>query len=151
MNGTASSPSPGLAAPQTFVPQGVTAMIAKTGIIVSTAVAGLVAVSPLAYAACNHDKHHSSHNDHGHHYVQADYQHHNNHGGWNGHGGNRDNGNGDRSCTQRTAGVSTGNGRGGGLINISNNTIQVPVQACNNNILSNIGLGILGSGRATSR
>lgn len=117
-------------------------MIAKTGIIVSTAVAGLVAVSPLAYAACNHDNHHR---DRGHHYVQADY-HHNNHG-WGGDSHNRNN-SGDRSCSQRTAGVSTGSGRGGGLINISNNTIQVPVQACNNNILSNLGLGILGSGRA---
>jgi hypothetical protein len=135
-------------------------MIAKTGIIVSTAVAGLLAVSPLAYAACNHDKHQSSHNNHGgHHYVQADYQHRNNHGGWDGRGDNdhgrgnnssSSNNSGDKSCKQQTAGVSTRSGRGGGLINISNNTIQVPVQACNNNILSNIGLGILGSGRANS-
>ena len=83
--------------------------------------------------------------------MQADYQHHNNHGSWGAHGGNGGNGKnggGDRSCSQHTAGVSTGNGRGGGLINISNNTIQVPVQACNNNILNNIGLGILGRGSA---
>ncbi|HTK61101.1 MAG TPA: hypothetical protein VL595_01950 [Pseudonocardia sp.] len=117
-------------------------MFAKSGIIVTTAIAGLVAVSPLAYAACNNDKHHGSHKDHGgHHYVQADY-HHNNHGG-----GNRG---GDKSCTQRNAGVSTGSGRGGGLINVSNNNIQVPIQACNNNILSNITLGILSSGQHAS-
>jgi len=116
-------------------------MFAKSGIIVTTAIAGLVAVSPLAYAACNHDKHHSSHKDHGgHHYVQADY-HHNNHGGGS---------NGDRSCTQRNAGFSTGSGHGGGLINVSNNTVQVPIQACNNNILSNIALGILSNGQHVS-
>jgi hypothetical protein len=117
-------------------------MIAKSGIIVSTAVAGLLAVSPLAYAACNHDRHHSSHKDHGHHYVQADY-HHNNHGG--GHGSS-----GDKSCKQQNVGVSTGSGRGGGLINVSNNTIQVPVQACNNNVPNNLTLGILSSGQHTS-
>jgi hypothetical protein len=118
-------------------------MFAKSGIIVTTAVAGLVAVSPLAYAACNGDKHHSSHhnNDHGHHYVQADY-HHNNHGG----GRNS----GDTSCKQQNVGVSTGSGRGGGLINASNNTVQVPVQLCNNNILNNLTLGILSSDQHAS-
>ena len=119
-------------------------MFAKSGIIVTTVVGGLIAVSPLAYAACNNDHHGSSHGhkDHGgHHYVQADYRH-NNHGG---------SSNGDRSCSQQTSSVGTGSGHGGGLINISGNNVQVPVQACNNNILSNLGLGILGSGRANSR
>jgi hypothetical protein len=35
-----------------------------------------------------------------------------------------------------------------GFINIDDNAVQIPVQACNNNVINNIGLGILGSGRA---
>lgn len=38
--------------------------------------------------------------------------------------------------------------KSGGLVNVSCNTVQVPVQACNNNILNNIGIGILGHGSA---
>jgi hypothetical protein len=127
-------------------------MFAKSGIIVTTVAAGLVALSPLAYAACK-DNHHDSHGhkDHGgHHYVQADYHHNNHGGGYNGNNGNRGNNGGDDSCKQQTASVGTGSHRGGGLINVSNNTVQIPIQACNNNILSNIGLGILGSGHARS-
>jgi hypothetical protein len=61
-------------------------VLKKAGIVVATATAGLLAVSPLAFA--------------------------------------------------------------GGLISIDDNAVQIPVQACNNNIINNIGLGILGSGRA---
>lgn len=133
-------------------------MIAKSGILVGTIAAGLVALSPLAYAASNSGHHASSHNDHGgHHYVQADYRH-NGHGGnvhgANDHGTNRGGSNSnsaDKSCKQQTAGASSGSGHSGGLINLSNNNIQVPVQLCNNNILSNLGLGILGNGSADSR
>jgi len=32
--------------------------------------------------------------------------------------------------------------KSGGLINVSCNTVQVPVQACNNNVLNNIVIGI---------
>jgi hypothetical protein len=123
-------------------------MFAESGVIVGTVAAGLVALSPLAFAGGGNSHHGSSHRDHGgHHYVQADYRH-NNHGG---NRGGSNSGSGDRSCKQQTAGVSSGNSRGGGLINLSNNNIQVPVQLCNNNILSNLGLGILGIGSANGR
>ena len=125
-------------------------MFAKSGIIVTTVAAGLVALSPLAYAACkdNHHDGHHGHEDHGgHHYVRADYHHNNDGDGNNGNHGNKGDAN---SCKQQTASVGTGSHRGGGLIDVSNNTVQIPIQACNNNILSNIGLGILGSGHARS-
>jgi hypothetical protein len=35
-----------------------------------------------------------------------------------------------------------------GLVNIDDNAVQIPVQACNNNVINNIGLGILGRGSA---
>ena len=62
-------------------------MLKKAGIVVASATAGLLAVSPLAFAQ-------------------------------------------------------------GGLISIDDNAVQIPVQACNNNIINNIGLGILGKGKA---
>ena len=61
-------------------------MLKKAGIVVASATAGLLAVSPLAFAD--------------------------------------------------------------GLINIDDNAVQIPVQACNNNIINNIGLGVLGRGSA---
>ena len=60
-------------------------MLKKAGIVVASATAGLLAVSPLAFAD---------------------------------------------------------------IINIDDNAVQIPVQACNNNIVNNIGLGILGRGSA---
>jgi hypothetical protein len=62
-------------------------VLKKAGIVVASATAGLLAVSPLAFAQ-------------------------------------------------------------GGLISIDDNAVQIPVQACNNNIVNNIGLGILGRGTA---
>jgi hypothetical protein len=40
--------------------------------------------------------------------------------------------------------------KGGGLINVSCNTAQVPVQACNNNLLSNINLGLGSKNQSSS-
>jgi hypothetical protein len=37
-----------------------------------------------------------------------------------------------------------------GAINVCGNTVQAPVQACNNNVLNNIGLGLLG-GRGSAK
>ena len=34
------------------------------------------------------------------------------------------------------------------LISIDDNAVQIPVQACNNNVINNVGLGILGKGNA---
>lgn len=36
--------------------------------------------------------------------------------------------------------------KSGGFVNVSCNTVQVPIQACNNNIVNNLGIGILGRG-----
>ena len=61
-------------------------MLKKAGIVVASATAGLLAVSPLAFAH--------------------------------------------------------------GLIEIDDNAVQIPIQACNNNVINNIGLGVLGRGSA---
>jgi hypothetical protein len=116
-------------------------MMIKAGIVVSAAAATLLAVSPLAFAGDyqggngHHKSHHSKSHDH-----DKDKDKGRDH---------RGNSRGDRSCDQDTsARGSNGRGRGGGLINISGNTVQVPVQACNNNVLNNIGFGLLGRGSA---
>jgi hypothetical protein len=73
----------------------------KAGAVVATAAAGLLAVSPLAFASDNHGHHgHSTH-------IQ------------------------------------------GGLINIQDVGVQIPIQACNNSILEGV-LGILSSGQRNS-
>jgi hypothetical protein len=41
------------------------------------------------------------------------------------------------------------NGNCNGGINVCGNSVQVPIQACNNNILSNNGIGILGIGKSS--
>jgi hypothetical protein len=113
-------------------------MMIKAGIVVSAAAATLLAVSPLAFAGDypDHGGHHRSHHSRSHDHDKDRRDH---------HGHSR----GDRSCDQDTsARGSNGRGRGGGLIDISGNTVQVPVQACNNNILNNIGFGLLGRGSA---
>ena len=115
-------------------------MMIKAGIVVSAAAATLLAVSPLAFAGDYDSGHHKSHHSKSHHHD-------------NDHHGDRNRG-GNRSCDQDTSARNDngrGRGGGGGLLNISNNAVQVPIQACNNNILNNIGLGILGSGRANQR
>lgn len=69
------------------------------------------------------------------------------HGAWDGHGGN---GGGDKSCRQDNSARSNGRGGGGGLINVSGNNVQVPVQACNNNILNNVVAGILSKNQSAN-
>lgn len=39
--------------------------------------------------------------------------------------------------------------RSAGLVNVSCNTVQVPIQACNNNVLSNINIGILSKNQSS--
>ena len=104
-------------------------MLKKAGIVVATSVAALLAVSPLAFAGDYNDGGGNGHHSRSHH-----------------HGGG---GNGDGSCSQDT---SADTGRAGrnddALIDVSRNAVQVPIQACNNNVLNNIGAGILGRGTA---
>jgi hypothetical protein len=106
----------------------------KAAIVATTAAASLVAVSPMAFAGDYKDGHDGR--GHSHHDGDDDDD-------W-GHHGGRDN-DGDRtSCDQDNSASHGRGGRGGGLINISDVNVQVPVQACGNDILSGV-LGILSS------
>jgi hypothetical protein len=100
-------------------------VLKKAGIVVATSAAALLAVSPLAFAGDYSD--HDNGGDHHHH-----HHHHS------------------RGCEQETTARTGSNDRhgDGGFINVSRNAVQVPIQACNNNVLNNIGVGILGRGRA---
>lgn len=81
-------------------------MLKKAGIVVAAAAAGLLAVSPLAFAG---DKGEGGHHGHGH-----------------GHSVTNNNTNGDTSE---------------GLVNVSDNNINVPIQACHNQVPVNV-LGV---------
>ena len=99
-------------------------MFKKAGIVLAVSAAGLLAVSPLAFAG--------DYSDH-----DGGHGHHKHHGGDDGdHGGDDDNG-GNRTHVQS------------GLVNLQDVGVQVPVQACNNSILSGA-LGILSLGTSNS-
>lgn len=100
-------------------------MLKKVGIVTAVTAAGLLALSPLALAG-DYDGGHDDH--HGHH-----------HGG--GHGDHRGHGGHDRGVTWNQGGDRNVQG---GLINLQNVGVQVPIQACNNDVLSGV-LGILSS------
>lgn len=97
-------------------------MLKKAGIVLAASAAGLLAISPLALAGDyegGHDGDHHSHRDCG-----CD------------HGGDRDRGR-DRDHVHSSR----------SLINVSDLGVQVPVQACDNSILSGV-LGILSLGQS---
>ncbi len=100
-------------------------MLKKAGIVVATVAAGLLSVSPLAFAGdFQGDNNHKSDNDHHKsHHSRA-------------------------SCEQdnKIDNSGGGSGRRGGLniLNIDKNTLQVDPQVCNNNILDNIVVAVLG-------
>jgi hypothetical protein len=105
----------------------------KAGVLVSSAAAGLLALSPLAFAGdFSGDSGHGGHSKHG------DHGDHDGHG----RGGDHDGHNETAGCTQSNDARNERGGGGGGLINISDIGVQVPVQACNNSILEGA-LGIL--------
>lgn len=79
-------------------------MLKKAGIVVAAAAAGLLAVSPLAFAG---DKGEGGHHGHGHSVTN-------------------NNNNGDQSE---------------GLVNVSGNNVNVPIQACHNQVPVNV-LGV---------
>jgi hypothetical protein len=84
-------------------------VLKKAGIVVAAAAAGLLALSPLAFAG---DKGHDG-DDHGHHgSVEVDE--------------NTNNASGDENV---------------GLVNVTGNNVNVPIQACNNDIPVNV-LGV---------
>lgn len=92
-------------------------MLKKAGIVVATAAAGLLSVSPLAFAgdyeSDDHDSDDSSHED-----------------------------SADVNCEQDNSATHEGDDEDGSLISISDNSIQVPIQACGNDVLSGV-IGIL--------
>ncbi|MHA6620210.1 hypothetical protein [Pseudonocardia sp. DLS-67] len=87
-------------------------MLKKAGIVVATAAAGLLAVSPLAFAGDKDD-----HDGHG-------------HGHGHGHHG-----------SSKVEDVNSIDGSNSGLINVAGNNIAVPVNACDNQIPVNV-LGV---------
>jgi hypothetical protein len=100
-------------------------VLKKAGIVVATAAAGLLAVSPLAFAGDyegGHD-HHGGHGGGGHHHSKGS------------------------SCKQDNSVDQSGrNEQRGGLLNVQNTNVQVPVQLCNNSIVEGV-LGILAKGQ----
>lgn len=94
-------------------------MLKKAGIVVAAAAAGLLAVSPLAFAG---DK-----------------------GGSSGSGGQADTASAVVSDDDNVNSAKDESFRNAGLVNVSDNEINVPVQVCKNNIVSNINaaLGVL--------
>lgn len=96
-------------------------MLNKVGIVTAATAAGLLALSPLAFAG-DYDGGHDHHGGHGHHGG-----HHRDH--------DRDHDRGDRHFNVQR-----------GLVNLGNIGVQVPIQACNNSLLSGV-LGILSSGQ----
>jgi hypothetical protein len=110
-------------------------VLKKAGIVVATAAAGLLALSPLAFAGdYSGDSGH-----HGHHH----------HGGGDSHDSNDDDSG--ASCHQDNSAKDESDGRHkqAGLINIQDTTVQVPIQACNNSVLEGV-LGILAKNQKNS-
>lgn len=93
-------------------------VLKKAGIVVAAATAGLLALSPLAFAG-DYD---GDSDDNG-------------NGNGNGHRGNS------ASCEQDVS-AETGDNKQKGLVNVGANNVTVPVQACGNDVLSGT-LGIV--------
>jgi hypothetical protein len=101
-------------------------VLKKAGIVVATAAAGLLAVSPLAFAGdySGGNDHHGHEHHHGHHKNV--------------------------SCKQDNSVDQGGrNEQRGGLLNVQNTNVQVPIQACNNSIVEGV-LGILAKNQKNS-
>ena len=115
-------------------------MLKKAGIVLAASAAGLLSISPLAFAG-DYQGGHDSHRGGGHDCGCDDG------GGHRGgdHDGDHGGDHGGRDHGGRDRGVRDSGGRGS-LINVSNIGVQVPVQACNNSILSGV-LGILSVGQ----
>jgi len=105
----------------------------KAGIVVAAAAAGLLAVSPLAFAG-------DYSGDSGHHGHS--------HGSDDGDDSGDDSG---ASCHQDNSAKDESDGvhKQAGLINVQDTTVQVPIQACNNSVLEGV-LGILAKDQKNS-
>jgi hypothetical protein len=102
-------------------------VLKKAGIVVATAAAGLLAVSPLAFAGDysggggdHHGDHHSSH----HHKKKV-------------------------SCKLDNSVDNGHKNSQRGLVNVQNTNVSVPIQACDNSVIEGV-LGILAKGQRNS-
>ena len=100
-------------------------MLKKAVIVVATAGAGLLALSPLAFAG-----------DYG---GESDHHHHHHH-----HGGGGNDHENNASCHQDNKAKDKADRIHGqaGLVNVQDTTVQVPIQACNNSVLEGV-LGVI--------
>jgi len=101
-------------------------VLKKAGIVVAATTAGLLALSPLAFAGD-----YSGDSDHHHHHHDSD--------------------NKSASCHQDNSSKDESKGphKQHGLINVQDTTVQVPIQACNNSVIEGV-LGILAHGQKNS-
>jgi hypothetical protein len=106
-------------------------VLKKAGIVVATAAAGLLAMSPLAFAGD----------------YSGDSGGHHHHGG----GGGDDDHNSSASCHQDNRAKDKTHGLHGqaGLVNVQDTVVQVPIQACNNSVLEGV-LGVLAKDQKNS-
>jgi hypothetical protein len=98
-------------------------VLKKAGIVLAIATSGALALSPLAFAGD-----YEGDEGHGHHHA-----HHSDHEGGGG-------------CRQASTNGSRGSHGQSGLINLQDNNVQVPIQACNNSVIEGV-LGILSAGQ----
>jgi hypothetical protein len=107
-------------------------VLKKAGIVLAAATAGVLALSPLAFAG-DYD---GDSGHHGHHHSDSD---------------DNDNDNSGASCHQDNSWKDKAHGihGQGGLVNIQDTTVQVPIQACNNSVIEGV-LGILAKNQKNS-
>jgi hypothetical protein len=107
-------------------------VLKKAGIVLAAATAGVLALSPLAFAGDYNNGDNGDH--HGHHHDNGDDNGDDN-------GGDHEHG---AACYQKNKAKDDADGlhAQGGLINVQDVTVQVPIQACNNSVIEGV-LGIL--------
>jgi ABC-type Zn2+ transport system substrate-binding protein/surface adhesin len=107
-------------------------VLKKAGIVLAAATAGVLALSPLAFAGDYSNGDNGDH--HGHHHDNGDDD---------DNGGDHDHEHG-AACYQKNKAKDDADGlhAQGGLINVQDVTVQVPIQACNNSVIEGV-LGIL--------
>lgn len=93
-------------------------MLKKAGIVVAATTAGLLALSPLAFAGDYDGDHDGDHDGKSRHHHSKKV-----------------------ACEQDNS-VENGDNEQRGLVNVNATSVQVPIQACNNSVIEGV-LGIL--------
>jgi hypothetical protein len=108
-------------------------VLKRAAILVAATAAGLLALSPLAFAG-----------DYG---GESDHHHHHHHH----HGGGGNDHESSANCHQDNSAKDKADGihGQGGLVNVQDTTVQVPIQACNNSVIEGV-LGILAKDQKNS-